>query len=378
MSAPVGSRRIALAVALATLAPMLAEAGYSGGGPSGGKARVPSDCLVGLAGMASGQTIPCTDCDPSCDVDGSGVPDGSCTFRFQVCANLPDAADCAPTALQTVTGKPRRIFASGDLPTPPADASSVCGASVESLVVRTRKGGTKPGRRRIRLAARSLTRPRRADVDVFRFVCNPNPPGQACGTPTTTTTTTIPPTCGNGTVDPGEQCDGGDLAGETCGSRGFSGGTLACAPSCTFDESGCTSPPPSTCTIDMDTSCPDVTPMCGASFSGGAGCFFEGKPGCYASGLKSYKVQSGQTLTIDLSPAVMAVDVFFAAEGAATGTMTFRDAMGAVVGMPLATNGNCLASMPARQQASFPVPVESIEVTASGGTVWVDSLTLSH
>jgi|GEM_PF-2960446 len=375
MSATV--RRIALAVALATLTPKAAGGGYGGGNPSGGRPRVPSDCLVGLAGMASGGTIACTDCDPSCDVDGSSVPDGSCTFRFQVCANLADIADCAPTALRTVTAKPPRLFVAGDLPTPPADASSVCGAPVESLVVRTRKQGRKPGRKRIRLAARSQTTPRRADVDVFHFVCNPNPPGQACGT-VATTTTTIPPTCGNGSVDPAEQCDGADLAGETCVSRGFTGGTLACTPSCTFDVSVCTSPPPSTCTIDMDTSCPDLSPMCGASFSGGAGCFFEGKPGCYASGLKSYKVQSGQTLTIDLSPGIRGIDVFFAAEGAASGTMTFRDAMGATVGMPLATNGNCLGAMPPRQQASFPVPVETIEVTASGGTVWVDSFTISR
>ncbi len=376
MSATV--HRIALAVALATLTPKLAGAQYGGAPPSGGGPRVPSDCLVGLAGMASGQAILCTDCDPSCDIDGSGVPDGSCTFRFQVCANLADVADCAPTALRTVTAKPRGILAAGDLPPPPADASTVCGPPVESLVVPTRKRGRKPGRKRIRLAARSQTAPRRADVDVFRFVCNPNPPGQACGTIATTTTTTIPPTCGDGTVDPGEQCDGTDLAGETCLSRGFAGGTLACAPGCTLDESGCTSPPPSTCTIDMDTTCPNVTPMCGASFSGGAGCFFEGKLGCYASGLKSYKVQSGQTLTLDLSPGIMGIEVFFAAEGAASGTMTFRDAKGAVVGTPLATNGNCLVSMPPNQQASFPVPVERIEVTASGGTVWVDSLTLSR
>ncbi len=46
--------------------------------------------------------------------------------------------------------------------------------------------------------------------------------------------------CGNGTLDPGEQCDGTNLNGATCESRGFSnGGTLACAAGCTFDTSGC-------------------------------------------------------------------------------------------------------------------------------------------
>jgi len=47
-------------------------------------------------------------------------------------------------------------------------------------------------------------------------------------------------TCGNGTRDPGEQCDGADLGGETCVSRGFPGGVLACDADCEFDTSGCT------------------------------------------------------------------------------------------------------------------------------------------
>ena len=46
--------------------------------------------------------------------------------------------------------------------------------------------------------------------------------------------------CGNGTIDPGEQCEPTNLGAATCRSRGFPhGGTLACAPGCTFDTSGC-------------------------------------------------------------------------------------------------------------------------------------------
>jgi hypothetical protein len=51
---------------------------------------------------------------------------------------------------------------------------------------------------------------------------------------------TAPPTCGNGVKDPGEDCDGADLGGATCESLGFTGGTLACSPACTYDTSGCT------------------------------------------------------------------------------------------------------------------------------------------
>lgn len=47
--------------------------------------------------------------------------------------------------------------------------------------------------------------------------------------------------CGNNLLEaPDEACDGTDLGGATCASQGFTGGTLACQPSCTaFDTSDC-------------------------------------------------------------------------------------------------------------------------------------------
>lgn len=49
-----------------------------------------------------------------------------------------------------------------------------------------------------------------------------------------------PPTCGDGVVNVvGEQCDGTDLSGTTCGSLGAGSGTLACSGSCTLDATGC-------------------------------------------------------------------------------------------------------------------------------------------
>ena len=63
-------------------------------------------------------------------------------------------------------------------------------------------------------------------------------------TTTTTTTTTGGAVCGNGTIDDGEQCDGGNLNGYTCADLGYSGGTLACDPvTCTYDASGCVTDP---------------------------------------------------------------------------------------------------------------------------------------
>src|SRR5207244_11479620 len=59
-------------------------------------------------------------------------------------------------------------------------------------------------------------------------------------TATSTTTTTILPTCGNGQLDRGEQCDGTNLFGRDCRTLGFGGGgELACRPDCIFDTSGC-------------------------------------------------------------------------------------------------------------------------------------------
>jgi hypothetical protein len=48
--------------------------------------------------------------------------------------------------------------------------------------------------------------------------------------------------CGNAVAEAGEDCDGVDLDDMTCEGLGlgFTGGTLACSPACTFDASMCT------------------------------------------------------------------------------------------------------------------------------------------
>lgn len=51
---------------------------------------------------------------------------------------------------------------------------------------------------------------------------------------------TVAQTCGNGSIDPGEQCDGGNLNNQTCAGLGFTSGTLGCTAGCVFDTSGCT------------------------------------------------------------------------------------------------------------------------------------------
>ncbi len=45
--------------------------------------------------------------------------------------------------------------------------------------------------------------------------------------------------CGDAAIDGGEDCDQGNLNGETCVTQSFAGGTLACGSGCTFDTGGC-------------------------------------------------------------------------------------------------------------------------------------------
>jgi hypothetical protein len=49
-------------------------------------------------------------------------------------------------------------------------------------------------------------------------------------------------TCGNGTIEAGEDCDGSNVNGQTCTTvpGGFTGGTLGCNASCRFDTTACT------------------------------------------------------------------------------------------------------------------------------------------
>lgn len=47
------------------------------------------------------------------------------------------------------------------------------------------------------------------------------------------------PVCGNDLLEDGEACDGDDVAGETCVTQDFDAGTLGCADDCTFDVTAC-------------------------------------------------------------------------------------------------------------------------------------------
>jgi len=47
------------------------------------------------------------------------------------------------------------------------------------------------------------------------------------------------PTCGNGYIEMGEECDGENLAGRTCADLGFESGTISCREDCLLDQYEC-------------------------------------------------------------------------------------------------------------------------------------------
>jgi hypothetical protein len=76
--------------------------------------------------------------------------------------------------------------------------------------------------------------------------------------------------CGNGTIDDGEECDGGNLGGATCSSEGFFGGTLSCSSNCTLNTSQCT---------NCGNNVINAGEVCDGSALGGATCTSQGCTG---------------------------------------------------------------------------------------------------
>ncbi|MFH2007106.1 MAG: DUF4215 domain-containing protein [bacterium] len=70
--------------------------------------------------------------------------------------------------------------------------------------------------------------------DGCNILCNVESGWDCSGEPSQCT-----PFCGNNQLDPGEQCDGAFLGGQTCQGLGYDLGTLACSAGCTYNTSGC-------------------------------------------------------------------------------------------------------------------------------------------
>lgn len=110
--------------------------------------------------------------------------------------------------------------------------------------------------------------------------------GSSGGTGSASGATMPGPLCGNGVIDPGEDCDGAELAGDSCQSHGFADGTLLCSEQCGFDEHLCSTPGcgdgvidqgeqcdcgegPCTAPLLNNTSCTSLPSPAGGNYSGG-------------------------------------------------------------------------------------------------------------
>ncbi len=155
-----------------------------------------TECLIGFTGVpaanANGGSLPCTDCDPTCDADGVSTPNQSCTFEFQVCVNEPDpTGTCTPASLKKVKVKGKCL--TGSAPAPDG-TSLACGAF--TATVKTRKHGKRPGRCKVTATAMGSEKPKKADKDMLILECVPRqgtcpPPTSTTTTIATTTTTTL-------------------------------------------------------------------------------------------------------------------------------------------------------------------------------------------
>lgn len=97
--------------------------------------------------------------------------------------------------------------------------------------------------------------------------------------------------CGDGFIDPSEDCDGSALNSQTCVTLGHVSGTLTCASACTFDESGCSD---SNGTTGGTESRPDVNPPTLPSFDD----TLNNKQFTYLSALLFFGVKSADTTVL--------------------------------------------------------------------------------
>lgn len=196
-------------------------------------------------------------CGPAVDAGGatseadSSSSSGSATTNVTVSASSPSTVTVTATAgdgpgpmtTNADSSGPATVTSTGPATTDaPATSSSSDGATTDTPGTSTTGGGTDE------CGDGMVGRTEQCDgADLQGFDCDAL--GLANGVlacdPTTCTFDTSGcaagnGSCGDGAVDPGEQCDGANLQGFDCASLGLGGGVLACDPViCTFDTSMC-------------------------------------------------------------------------------------------------------------------------------------------
>src|SRR5437867_2759077 len=104
------------------------------------KQKAENECLALFEGVPTankdGGLFKCTDCDPSCDADGTNTPNQACTFKLKVCVDEADSTGkCMATELKRPTVK-GRCSVSALAPSPAGTALS---CSERNLTVKLTK-----------------------------------------------------------------------------------------------------------------------------------------------------------------------------------------------------------------------------------------------
>ena len=78
-----------------------------------------------------------------------------------------------------------------------------------------------------------------------------------------------------------------------------------------------------------------------------------------------------------MSGDLVSLEVFFANVTGSSGEMHFFNADNVEIGKPMDTNGECELFMPKIQSRVFDEPVRFIEVSATGGRVYIDDFSIN-
>ena len=213
-----------------------------------------------------GQRLVCTEGDPTCDFDTNI---GSCTFHVRLCFNNTDPRlqRCTPSDVASFAVRlpnPQRLRDAADSVNLAALTSAFPGATsalnrcsdlldIQVPLRALRSGRFTTGRKSLRV--RTTTSLGQVDTDSLRLTCRPS-------------------TCGNGHVEPPEQCDDGNrISGDGCSAdcRFESSPTSTSTPTVTNTATPNgptgtptnTAPPtqtPSVTTTPSITSTPTITP----------------------------------------------------------------------------------------------------------------------
>jgi hypothetical protein len=204
---------------------------------------------VGLAGLLLGAAA-CADDQPGASGEGSSSSSSSSSTAGGTGSSGPGttatAADTTAGVVSTGSTTADGTSSSGPASTDGTGSSSSSGGSTTRDGTSSDSGESSSGGPAVcgDGVAQSGEQCDGGDFGGFDCVSLGFGPGLLfCDRPTCTFDTSscsIPGACGNGVIDPAEQCDGGDLQGFDCEAFGFGGGTLLCdAPTCTFDLSMC-------------------------------------------------------------------------------------------------------------------------------------------